>query len=79
MPHISIKMLEGRTEEQKQKLAKDLIDVLSRDLNADKHWITCTIEDYDAEEWQKVFKTEIKDKPNATIYKKPEYDPSDLL
>lgn len=79
MPHISIKMLEGRTEEQKQKLAKDLIDVLSRDLNADKHWITCTIEDYDAEEWQEVFKTEIKDKPNTVVYKKPEYDPSDLL
>lgn len=79
MPHISIKMLEGRTEEQKQKLAKDLVEVLSRDLGADKHWITCTVEDFDAQEWQDVFKTEIADKPKAVVYKSPEYDPKDLL
>ena len=79
MPHISIKMLEGRTEEQKKKLAKDLVEVLSRDLGASQHWITCTIEDYDANEWQEVFKTEIADKPKAAVYKLPEYDPKDLL
>ena len=79
MPNISIKMLEGRTEEQKQKLAKDLVEVLSRDLGADKHWITCTVEDFDAQEWQDVFKTEIADKPKSVVYKSPEYDPKDLL
>lgn len=79
MPHISIKMLEGRTQAQKEKLARDLTDVLSRDLGADKHWITCTIEDYDAQQWQEVFKTEIADKPANAVFKKPEYDPKDLL
>ncbi len=79
MPNISVKMLQGRTKEQKEKLAKDLVDVLSRDLGADKYWITCTIEDYDAEEWQTVFKTEIADKPADVVYKKPEYDPKVLL
>ena len=79
MPHISVKMLEGRTQEQKEKLAKDLVEVLSRDLGADKHWITCTIEDFDAQEWQGVFKTEIADKPNDVVYKKPDYDPKVLL
>lgn len=63
MPNISVKMLAGRTREQKEKLAEDLVEVLSRDLGADKRWITCTIEDYDAEQWQEVFKTEIADKP----------------
>ena len=28
MPNISIKMLEGRTQAQKEKLARDLVDVL---------------------------------------------------
>lgn len=79
MPHISVKMLEGRTQAQKEKLAKDLVEVLSRDLGADKHWITCTIEDFDAQEWQSVFKTEIADKPNDVVYKKPDYDPKMLL
>lgn len=79
MPHISVKMLEGRTDEQKQKLAKDLVEVLSRDLGADKHWITCTVEDFDAQEWQDVFKSEIADKPRDVVYKSPEYDPKDLL
>ena len=69
MPNISIKMLEGRTHAQKEKLAKDLVEVLSRDLGADKHWITCTIEDYSAEEWQDVFKTEIADKPEDVVKK----------
>lgn len=79
MPNISVKMLAGRSEAQKKKLAADLVEVLSRDLGADKHWITCTIEDYSAEEWQKVFKEEIADKPADVVYKKPEYDPKILL
>ena len=79
MPNISIKMLEGRTQAQKERLARDLVEVLSRDLGADKHWITCTIEDYTAEQWQDVFKTEIADKPAEVVYKKPEYDPKILL
>ena len=79
MPHISVKMLEGRTQAQKEKLARDLVEVLSRDLGADKHWITCTVEDYDAEQWQNVFKAEISDKPDEVVFKKPEYDPKVLL
>ena len=70
MPNISIKMLEGRTQAQKEKLARDLVEVLSRDLGADEHWITCTIEDYTAEEWQDVFRKEIADKPDSVVFKK---------
>ena len=72
-------MLEGRTKAQKEKLAKDLVEVLSRDIGADKHWITCTIEDFDAQQWQDVFKTDVADKPSDVVYKKPDYDPKVLL
>ncbi len=79
MPHISVKMLEGRSEEQKKKLADALVKSLTEELHCSPHYVTCTVEDYTAEEWQGVFKKEISDKPQERVYKKAEYDPKDLL
>lgn len=79
MPHISVKMLEGRSEEQKKKLAAALVKTLTEELHCSAHYVTCTVEDFSAQEWQSVFKQEIADKPQETVYKKAEYDPKDLL
>ena len=79
MPHISVKMLEGRSEEQKQKLAAALVKTLTEQLHCSPHYVTCTVEDFTAQEWQGVFKAEIADKPQSNVYKKAEYDPKDLL
>ncbi len=79
MPHISVKMLEGRSDEQKKKLAAALVKTLAQELHCSDHYVTCTIEDFDAREWQDVFRKEIADKPSSVIYKKAEYDPKDLL
>ena len=79
MPHIEVKMLAGRTEEQKKKLAAALVKALTQELHCSDHYVTCTIEDYDARAWQDVFKTEIEDKPQSVVYKKAKYDPKDLL
>ncbi|PWM51284.1 MAG: 4-oxalocrotonate tautomerase [Bacillota bacterium] len=78
MPHISVKMLEGRSEEQKKKLSQALVKALTKELGCSEHYVTCTIEDFNAKEWQDVFKEEITDKPEK-VYKKAEYDPKDLL
>ncbi len=78
MPHISVKMLEDRTEEQKKKLSQALVKTLTKELGCSEHYVTCTIEDFTAKEWQDVFKEEITDKPEK-VYKKAEYDPKDLL
>ena len=78
MPHISVKMLEGRSDEQKKKLAAALVKTLAQELHCSDHYVTCTIEDFDAREWQDVFRKEIADKPSSVIYKKAEYDPKDL-
>ncbi len=78
MPHIAVKMLKGRTEEQKKKLSAALVKALTKELGCSEHYVTCTIEDYDAQEWQDVFKSEITDKRDK-VYKKAEYDPKDLL
>lgn len=79
MPHISVKMLNGRTEEQKKRLAKTLVKALSQELQCSEHYVTCSIEDFDAVAWQKVFQEEITNKSESNIYKKAEYDPKDLL
>ncbi len=79
MPHISVKMLQGRTEEQKEKLAAALVKTLTQELHCSEHFVTCTIEDFDARAWQDVFKKEVSDKPAEKVYKKAEYDPKDLL
>ena len=79
MPHISVKMLEGRSEEQKKRLAAALVKTLTQELHCSEHYVTCTVEDFSAREWQDVFQTEITEKPQSKIYKKAEYDPKDLL
>ena len=78
MPHISVKMLKGRTEEQKQKLTTALAEAMKESLGVSDVHISLTIEDYSAKEWQGVFKEEITDKQKC-LYKKPGYKPEDLL
>jgi 4-oxalocrotonate tautomerase len=78
MPHISVKMLQGRTEQQKQALAAALKETLKKTIGAPEKYISVTIEDYTAEDWVDVFQEEVTDKPDA-VYVKPSYDPKDLL
>lgn len=78
MPHIGIKMLAGRSEEQKKKAAEAVTKALAESLGMSDHYITLTIEDYSPEEWQTVFKEEITDKPDK-VYVTPKYDPKSLL
>lgn len=78
MPHISIKMLEGRTEEQKIKAAEAVQRALSDAIGASKNYISVSVEDYTPQEWQVVFDEEITDKADV-VYIKPQYDPKSLL
>ena len=78
MPHISVKMLKGRTEEQKQAAAKKLTEALCEALGCRDAHITVGIEDFTVEEWQDVFAEDIEGKAD-TLYKKPSYDPKSLL
>ncbi len=78
MPHISVKMLKGRTEEQKKAAAKKLTEALCEALGCGDSHITVGIEDFTAEEWQEVFAKDIEGKKD-TLYKTPSYDPKSLL
>ena len=78
MPHISLKMLKGRTEEQKKLAADKLTAALCEALGCGDGHVTVGIEDYTPEEWQKVFAEDIEGK-SGTLYRKPAYDPKRLL
>lgn len=77
MPHISVKMLKGRTDEQKQLAANKLTDALCEALGCTPEHVSVAVEDYTPIEWQEVFFEEITQ--NDNIVKKPDYDPKDLL
>ena len=77
MPHINVKMIEGRSEEQKKALAKALQKALVDTLGCGDMWVSVSIDDYSGKEWQDVFEKDIKG--SAHLYKEPEYDPKILL
>ena len=78
MPHISIKMLKGRTEEQKEKVANALADALVSSLGCSRRHVSVTVEDYTPQQWQEVFEQEITKKQDKLCIS-PGYDPKDLL
>lgn len=77
MPHIHIKMVAGRTDEQKKVLARALEKAMAEAIGVDSKFISIAIDDYTAEQWQDVFKAEIAG--NGNLYKEPGYDPKILL
>lgn len=75
MPHISIKLYPGRSEQQKVRLAEQIVkDVISL-LESSEDSISVAIEQINPEDWvEKVYKPEILNNPEK-LYKKPGYNP----
>ena len=78
MPHVSIKMVKGRSEAQKDAAAQAVKEALMKSLGAGEAHISVSVEDFTPQEWQDVFKAEITDKPKA-LRIAPQYNPNDLL
>jgi 4-oxalocrotonate tautomerase len=51
MPFISIKMLEGRTKEQKEKLIKSVSKSVAESLDLDISHVWVAVEDFPKDEW----------------------------
>lgn len=75
MPHVVVKLLAGRTEEQKERLAREVAKALKDVLGSEDKSVSIAIEDVLREEWtEKVYKPDIL--PNMErLYKKPGYEP----
>lgn len=75
MPHMIVKLVTGRTKEQKECLAEALAQSLVSVLGCGEDAVSVGIEDVIPEAWfDKVYGPDITDK-SATIFKKPGYNP----
>ena len=73
MPHVSVKLYPGRSEEQKKKLAEALAQDVAAIAGSGMDSISVAIEEVEPRDWKaKVYDPEILGKP-GTLYKKPGY------
>ena len=73
MPHITIKMLKGRTDEQKKQAADKVAAALVDAIGCNPEHISVAVEDFTPVEFRK----EVTE--SSHIYKEPHYDPKDVL
>lgn len=73
MPHVVVKCIEGKTEEQKAELAEKIAQAIFETFGNNTSAVSVAIKDIKREEW----KSEIWDKEIApemeSLYKKPGY------
>jgi 4-oxalocrotonate tautomerase len=69
-----VKLLPGRTEQQKQQLAAAIVEDVTTIANCGEEAVSVAIEEVNADEWDdRVYRPEIL--PNRDkLYKKPGYD-----
>ena len=73
MPHITVQMYPGRSDEQKQALAKALVETASKTLNREIEHFSVSVVDVPQEEWkEKVYNSAI-DPNNTEIFIRPGY------
>ncbi|MFB6340866.1 4-oxalocrotonate tautomerase family protein [Saccharicrinis sp. FJH2] len=74
MPHFHIRLLEGKTEEQKQKLAKEVVKAAQKVIGYGDESYSVSIEDFTFDEWRKdIYPNEIIGKKEM-LYKEPGYE-----
>lgn len=77
MPHITLKMLKGRTDEQKIQASKNLAKTLADTIGCDPKHISVSVEDFTPKEWQDIYKKDVSENDNLVL--QPNYDPKSLL
>ncbi|MFB2549966.1 tautomerase family protein [Ensifer soli] len=77
MPHVVVKMIEGRSEAMKADLTERLTAALTGALGVGEETVSVAIEDVPAERWDEdVFLPDIRGR-KQTLYRKPGYAPVD--
>ena len=75
MPHVIIKLAQGRSDEQKSKLAAAVTEAVMAGANCLESAISVAIEDVEADRWtEDVYKPDILGHWE-NIFKKPGYEP----
>lgn len=75
MPHISVKLYPGRSEQQKVRLAEQIVKDVVSILECGKESVSVAIEEIKPGDWaEKVYKPDILNN-SEKLYKKPGYNP----
>ena len=75
MPHVSVKLYPGRSDEDKAELARAITKNVTTILKCGEESVSVAIEDVPPGDWvETVFKPEIAGKTDK-LFKKPGYDP----
>ena len=75
MPHVIVKLLAGRSEHQKTRLAEEVPRAVMTALGSDESSVSVAIEEIQASDWtETVYKPDIIGNIDR-VYKKPGYDP----
>jgi 4-oxalocrotonate tautomerase len=78
MPHVTVKLWPGKSEQQKARLSVAIVKDVMNVLNYGEESVSVAIEEVKPENWvEKVYKPDIQNKWDE-LFKKPGYDPSDL-
>ena len=73
MPHVSVKLWPGRSEQDKRRLAEAIAEDVVKIIQCGEESVSVAIEEISAEDWKKkVYDPEIRGKMDK-LYKKPGY------
>ena len=75
MPHVIVKLYPGRSEQQKARLADEIVRDVVAIVKCEKKSVSLAIEEIKPEDWaEKVYRPDILNNQKR-LYKKPGYNP----
>ena len=73
MPHVIVKLWPGKSEQQKVRLAEEIVKDVTKVLNYGEESVSVAIEEVEPQDWAaKVYQPDIVNNPEK-LYKKPGY------
>ncbi|MCQ2593973.1 MAG: tautomerase family protein [Treponemataceae bacterium] len=73
MPHITVQMYPGRTDEQKAALAKALAETASKSLHREIEHFSVSVVDVPQDEWKEKVYNSAADPNNKEVFVRPGY------
>ena len=71
MPHVIVKLYPGRSEQQKNRLAEEIVKDIVAIANCEEEAVSVAIEEIRPEDWaEKVYRPDILNSPEK-LYKEP--------
>ena len=73
MPHVIVKLWPGKSEEQKVRLAEEIVKDVTKILNYGEESVSVSIDEVEPQDWaEKVYQPDIINN-SEKLYKKPGY------